>query len=140
MEKINFHSFSEIDLDNYLDQMIEIDLFYFKDEAWDKSAFKYELPDKKEKSFIMLLNDQLVGYCVLSRKEGSFHLHKIAVRNNAIQKGLGSKMLDYILEELKVDKLTLKVNVNNIFAINFYFKHHFSIKEVKNEYYTMILE
>ena len=140
MEKIKFHSFSEIDLDIYLDQMIEIDTFHFKEEAWDKSAFQYDLPEKKEKSFIMLINDQLVGYCVLSRKIDGFHLHKIAVRNNIVQKGLGSKMLEYILVTLKVTKLTLKVNVNNIFAINFYFRHRFRIKAVKNEYYTMKLE
>ena len=46
-------------------------------------------------------------------------------------------MIKYIEKQLRQKKIALKVNVNNIFAVNFYFKMNFKIVDVLNEYYTM---
>lgn len=140
MEKIKFCRFSEIDLDQYLDKIIEIDTSFFKELAWNKSAFHYELPEKVEKSFLVFNNEELIGYCVISKKNDFYHIHKIVVDNDFGNLGLGSKMIDFILNTLKITEIALKVDVNNIFAINFYFKHKFKIIDIQNGYYTMKLE
>jgi ribosomal protein S18 acetylase RimI-like enzyme len=134
--KIKKLSFSE--LDNYIEELKVLDKLAFQDESWDDNAFKYSLPQKFEKSFFVIQDGKIIAYCINSIKEGVCYIHRLVVDQRIRKKGLGSIMINYIKSELKEDKIALKVNVNNIFAINFYFKMNFKIISIEKEYYSMI--
>ncbi|MBA3970867.1 MAG: GNAT family N-acetyltransferase, partial [Bacteroidetes bacterium] len=77
-------------------------------------------------------NEKAIGYISLSTKdEWNYFLHKFYVDNNEQGKGIGSKLLEYILKELaNAESIELTVNRKNYKAINFYFKNGFVIKDV----------
>ena len=134
--KIKKLSFSE--LDNYIEELKALDKLAFQDESWDDNSFKYSLPQKFEKSFFVIQDGKIIAYCINCIKEGVCYIHRLVVDQRIRKKGLGSIMINYIKSELKEDKIALKVNVNNIFAINFYFKMNFKIISIEKEYYSMI--
>jgi ribosomal protein S18 acetylase RimI-like enzyme len=140
MEKITFKLLTKELLGVYLSELIKIDQQAFKAESWDAQAFNFSLPAKFEKSFVVFEKNKLIAFSINSMKEDFCHIHRIVVEDHYKSKGLGKKMIYFIENELKQKKISLKVNVNNIFAINFYFGLNFKIKSVQNEYYTMKIE
>ena len=138
MEKLNFEVLTKNKLIEELDQLILLDKEAFESEAWDQSSFLYDLPGKFNYSILIYLNNQLIGYSINSIKSEYCHIHRFVVKNTFNNLGLGSKMIDFLVQEFKLSKISLKVNSNNFRAINFYFKKKFKIIELNNNYYTMI--
>lgn len=70
-----------------------------------------------------------IGYYSISEKEpGQFFLHKFYIQTAAQRKGNGTAAFKYLLSGLSEGSLRLQVNRRNFKAINFYFKHGFTIE------------
>ncbi len=69
------------------------------------------------------------GYISLSTKdEKTYFIHKFYVEVNQHRKGIGSKLFEYIIQQLPdAETFELAVNRINYTAINFYFKQGFTI-------------
>lgn len=137
MERIEFEILTKELLELHLDDIILIDNQAFGSDAWGENNFRYQLPLKYDLSFLVKIDNKLIAYCINSKKEEDCYIHRIVIKNDYKGLGLGSKMINYILNQLNQKKISLKVNVNNIFAINFYFKMNFKIDSIQKEYYTM---
>ena len=137
MERIEFEILTKDLLELNLDDLIFIDNQAFGIDAWGKDNFRYQLPLKYDLSFLVKMDSKLIAYCINSKKEEDCYIHRIVIKKDYKAKGLGGEMINYIQNQLNQKKISLKVNVNNIFAINFYFKMNFKIDSILNEYYTM---
>ena len=85
-----------------------------------------------QKFTLAYLGDQPIGYISFSSKDQrEFMLHKFYIDTSLHGKNIGTKMFNYMLEQLQnAEKIRLTVNRQNFKAINFYFKNGFVIEEV----------
>lgn len=76
-----------------------------------------------------------VGYISLNEVDGkNYFLHKFYVEVDDQGKGIGSKLFNYVLEQMpRAETIELFVNRENYKTINFYFKHGFVIKRIINQ-------
>jgi ribosomal protein S18 acetylase RimI-like enzyme len=87
---------------------------------------------EQQKYILVYENEKPIGYISISTKDNKhYFLHKFYVEVSEHRKGIGSQLFEYILGTMKtVETIELTVNRQNYKAINFYFKHGFTIKEV----------
>ena len=102
-----------------LNEIIEISKEAIPGENWSEENYLYDLPRKWELSRVVIVDDKIVGYTIISEKESSLHLHKIVVKKNSRGKGIG-RMLLQNLEEIGEKSVTLKVGIENVDAKKFY--------------------
>jgi ribosomal protein S18 acetylase RimI-like enzyme len=120
-----------------MDQLLLIDQSHFTRKAWDEIAFSSYLPEKFEKSYLVVEKEKVLAYCFISKKPSSYHIHKFVVAKNSTSRGLGSKFLEYLFWEMVGQTITLKVQVSNFGAINFYLRNGFVFQGRNDEYYEM---
>ncbi len=95
------------------------------DLIWDITNFQKDLLNKWKLSKIMIKDNQLIGYAVLSEKSTEcVHLHRLVINPLHTNKGLGSSFLKNLITDLKVNYkfLSLKANKKNEFIESFYRK------------------
>lgn len=86
----------------------------------------------------IFLNDHLSGYGTFRIKAGVLHIDNLAVRPIYRERGLGSILLGYILNEgliMECTKVLLQVEVTNRVAINMYKRAGFHIITRLRSYY-----
>jgi ribosomal protein S18 acetylase RimI-like enzyme len=65
-------------------------------------------------------------------KNFDFFLHKFYIDQQVSNSGIGTKVLNLLIELIKPKSLTLTVNRQNYKSINFYFKNGFKIDRVED--------
>lgn len=132
--KIEIRKMEEKDV-NYI---MEIEKEVFP-EPWPFEMFYTHLFSDFCKKIVAVLSDNIVGYLVGCEEGGKFHLSNIAVSRNHWRKGFGSKLLTYLLEELKensrVEECYLEHRVKNEAAFELYKSLGFTYKGIKKDYY-----
>lgn len=104
---------------------------YMLDKMYSRESMLKQLQEGHE--FTLVFADGVpVGYAAVSKKgRGNYFIHKFYVDVAEHSKGIGSRLLQHILESLPdAETLELTVNRKNFKAINFYFKNGFTIREV----------
>lgn len=87
-----------------------------------------QITTKLHRYWLLFAGAKLVGYVsVESTGKSAWHIHKLYVDDTMHRKGLGSKLLNHILNTYTPKELTLGVNRNNYKALNFYFRNGFTI-------------
>ena len=92
-----------------------------------------------EKMFCYKEGDNIIGFISYSMIYERAELNYIVTDEQYRRKGIGQKLLDYAIEDLKnnmVENFSLEVNVNNKVAIKFYLKNKFEIKATRHNYYV----
>lgn len=89
---------------------------------------------KNGHEFTIVSNDSKnIGYASVSKNGNKYFLHKIYVLVNEHAKGIGTALLNYILDKYREgETIELTVNRQNYKAINFYFKQGFTIQSVED--------
>jgi diamine N-acetyltransferase len=91
-------------------------------------AIEKNLREKNQRFWVAENNGALTGYVAVEpRGNGHWFLDKLYVEVSGHRNGLGSLMLAHAARETSATTLSLRVNRKNYKAINFYFKHGFSI-------------
>lgn len=108
--------------------------------AFVKKYFpKYDYTESPyEKLFCYKENNKVVGFISYSIIYERAELNYIVTDLKYRRCGIGQKLLNYALSDLKnnmVENFSLEVNVNNKEAINFYLKNDFQIKATRSNYY-----
>jgi len=132
MDKIKILKASLNDL-NYILQ-IEHDSFN-KIDRFSKNTFKYFL--KHKKLWVVEINHKIVGYFILICYKKTIRIYSVAVLSKYRNKGIGSKILDFIVKFgkfLKKERIILEVRISNK-SIRFYKKFGFKIKKLLKNYY-----
>lgn len=76
-------------------------------------------------------DDELRGFASLATTgPQSFFLHKFYIDQDRARRGLGSRLMMHIVSHHRPRELALHVNRKNIHAINFYFRHGFTLKSL----------
>lgn len=91
------------------------------------------------KYFTYINNNIVIGYFIIDIIYERMELIFIYVNENYRNNKIGSKMLEYICNLAKMEKIgnvTLEVNINNKYAIKLYEKYGFKKVALRKAYYN----
>ncbi len=95
----------------------------------------------KKISKVYLKDDKIIGYISYQIMYERAELNYIFVKEEERKKGIASKMLEYMLNNLKeenIETIDLEVNSLNKKAINLYQKYGFKTVNIRKKYYNGI--
>ncbi|MGQ9845191.1 MAG: ribosomal protein S18-alanine N-acetyltransferase [Caldisericia bacterium] len=106
---------------------------------WGVNEFFREVNyNKFGRYFVVELNNVVIGYIGSWFLSDLIHITTLAVHPDYRRKGIGEKLMNYILDIGKKEKYktcVLEVRLSNEKAINLYKKLGFKIDKIKKEYY-----
>jgi ribosomal protein S18 acetylase RimI-like enzyme len=105
-------------------------------EYWQYEHFLLELPMKFEFSLMALLNKQLVGYIIASKKEERSYIHKFIIDREYRGMGVGSLLQNEFETSIAIKdikKISLSVYAENIKGISFYLKNGYYIFDSRTD-------
>lgn len=109
------------------------------DDFWTYTCFLEELKNPNSTYFVAKSGTQIVGFAGIWQAVDDIHITNIVVKKDFRQKGIGSKLLEKLIETAaskKVVSLTLEVNCHNQSAINLYKKYNFTHLGTRKKYYN----
>jgi len=95
----------------------------------------------KKISKVYLKDDKIIGYISYQIMYERAELNYIFVKEEERKKGIASKMLEYMLNNIKeenIETIDLEVNSLNKKAINLYQKYGFKTINIRKKYYNGI--
>ncbi len=93
-----------------------------------REVFAAQLADKTRNLWLLNCDGMLTGYMAVENRTGNIcFIDKLYIDNHLQRAGLGFALLAHCINTLKPKQLMLRVNRKNLKAINFYFKHGFTI-------------
>ena len=120
----------------------DIDLCYELDSKtislWSKKQWASEFKKKGIKIFGLLIENLLIGICVLQVVMDEAQIHYFVVKQEFRKKGFGSYLMKFLIDEcqkLNVDKLLLEVSRKNVVAEKFYSCFDFNTVGIRRNYY-----
>ncbi|NLP46372.1 MAG: ribosomal protein S18-alanine N-acetyltransferase [Epulopiscium sp.] len=123
---------------NHISQVWEIEKQCFTI-PWSKQSLTKEIQDNDFAIYFVAIYDQIVsGYAGLWKIVDEGHITNIAVLPKVQGKGIGSKLIETLIQEGKkigLRALTLEVRVSNNKARSLYEKYGFRIMGIRKEYY-----
>jgi ribosomal protein S18 acetylase RimI-like enzyme len=109
----------------YSDILTPEQLNYMLDYFYNPAALESQMTRLNHHFIMSLLGDRPVGFASWSRinDQGIYKLHKLYVHNSTQGKGIGRKMVEYILEKLQGDGAAeLRLNVNRYNKARFFYE------------------
>ncbi len=118
--------------------VVEIDRKCFS-HPWGVNEFFREINyNKFGRYYVAELDKKIIGYIGSWFLGDLIHITTIAVDPEYRRKGVGKKLMDFIIDigkNEKVKKVVLEVRVSNLIAQKLYEKLGFIIEKIKKEYY-----
>lgn len=116
------------------------ELTYFSDEInqfLKNNSININTDDPFSRNIIYIDNCQIIGFLNYSIIYERAELNYIFVLEIYRNKGISSKMMDYMINKCKIcENITLEVRKNNIIAINLYKKYGFKEVAIREKYYN----
>jgi ribosomal-protein-alanine N-acetyltransferase len=116
---------------------IEQDLFTL---PWSRSSILFEAGNNRNAISIVARDDEgLVGYSIGWFVSGELHIGNVAVARAKQGRGVGIRLLGYMLKEALVRHAsiaTLEVRVSNVRAIRLYRRYGFKGVAIRKRYYS----
>ena len=109
------------------------------DDFWTYSILKSELENPNSTYIVAKQNNQVVGFGGIWRSIDDIHITNIVVKKNLRNNGIGSMLLNKLIELSKkrnINSITLEVNTKNIPAIKLYEKYGFKNVGIRKKYYN----
>ena len=135
MELLEIRKMSERDIDEVW--QIELDLFTM---PWSRPSFLYEVSDSRNSYPVVGVQDgSVVAYAIVWFVGDELHIGNIAVTKALQGRGMGKRLLEYLLEEAsnrEVEYVTLEVRVSNVRAIRLYRTYGFKPIALRKRYYS----
>ena len=109
------------------------------DDFWTSDNLKSELENPNSKCIVAKLDGKIVGFAGIWFSVDDVHITNIAVHKGFRCNGIGSKLLEKLIELAKVkNSLTLEVNTKNMAAYKLYLKYGFENLGIRKKYYKGI--
>jgi ribosomal protein S18 acetylase RimI-like enzyme len=125
-------------MQHHVDDFISMNNTNLKNEYWQADHFLAELNKKWALSFYATTTEnKMAGFLIASDKIATIHIHKYVVDEPFQQQGLGSNMLKHLMD-LTEKNISLKVEIANENAIQFYLKKGFLITDSQGNLHNMI--
>lgn len=135
----------------YISQMTLEDLNIIKDclfkdfdDFWSYNVLKHELENSQNLNsqyFVAKLEEEIIGFAGILTIIDEVNIMNIVVRKDNRNLGVGSLLLEKIIDVSKKQKsnlITLEVNENNLPAISLYKKYNFKQVGCRKKYYNNI--
>jgi len=106
-------------------------------DPWSLDAILYEIENSI--CFVAVKENTVLGHVTMRHIIDEGHINNIAVKKNAQQAGIGTKLLNALIAEAKekgITALTLEVRASNTPALSLYKKHSFEIHGYRKNYYA----
>ena len=120
-----------------LDEVLAIERCSFPS-AWSRGSYERELRSRNSHYFTAHHQGRLLGYVGMWLVLGEAHITTLAVHPHFRRRGLGSRLLRFLIGEARgggATKVTLEVRTQNQAAISMYRKSGFEQKGVLRGYY-----
>ncbi|MEO0075390.1 MAG: ribosomal protein S18-alanine N-acetyltransferase [candidate division WOR-3 bacterium] len=120
-----------------LEQVLEIERESFAF-PWQRSFFEYDLAQNNRYCLVAKKDERVVGYANLWHFADELQLANIAVSKKFRRQGIGSALLNQVIEIAKAKKcqsVFLEVRVSNITAQKLYEKFNFQPVFKRKRYY-----
>ena len=111
------------------------------DEFWTPSILKSEIENENSRYIVARQNSDIVGFAGIIITPDRVEITNIVTKKNKRKKGIGTVLLDKIIEMAKQtgrDNISLEVNEKNYIAINLYKKFGFEQIGIRKKYYNGI--
>ena len=109
------------------------------DDFWKPQNLKSELQNVSSKYIVAKENGEIVGFAGIWYSVDDAHITNIVVRKSYRNKGIGSLLLEKLIELAKTKtSLTLEVNTKNEIAQKLYLKYGFKNLGITKKYYDGI--
>jgi len=125
------------DLKN-LESIYKLEIESFGEVAWSKSQLRTELENKNSYCILSKKEKEVIGYLLGRIILDEAELLRLAVKPLYRNKGVGRKLLETFLEDLKnqrIKKVFLEVSERNNRAYNLYLKLGFKPIYLRKNYY-----
>ena len=109
------------------------------DDFWSYNILKQELENGKSKYFVFKQKNEIIGFAGILLIIDEVNIMNIVVRKDKRNIGIGSLLLEKIIEFSKMHNatfITLEVNEKNISAIKLYEKYGFKQVGLRKKYYN----
>lgn len=136
MENLKIQPMNESDL-NLLESSFDTDF----ECTWKFSTLKSEFSNPSSIYIVAYLDNELVGFAGIWLSVDDAHITNIVTKKNYRGKGIGSKLLEQLIQLTKQNykaSLTLEVNTNNTSAQRLYNKYNFKNLGIRKKYYNGI--
>jgi len=122
--------------EHHLDDVLEIEI-HANPTPWSKHTFE-KILEQRSLSFVIILNSQIVGFCIANKVLDECHLQNISVREAMRRQGVGNFMLDILKKRISLSGITtilLEVRRSNKAAQDFYRRNGFQELSIRKDYY-----
>ena len=122
--------------EHHLDDVMEIEV-HANPTPWTKQTFE-KILELRSQSFVIILNSQIVGFCIANKVLDECHLQNISVVDTMRRQGIGNFMLDILKKRMNLAGITavlLEVRKSNKVAQDFYRENGFQELSIRKDYY-----
>jgi len=133
--KSDLYNFLPMDI-NYLTKVYELELESY-DFPWTKEILRDCILYKYD-SFVVVLNDNLVGYIISKIAYPETHILNLTVKKNFRKKGIGKDLIELIISDARLrnsENIILEVRADNTDAQSLYKKLNFEVIGTRKDYY-----
>jgi len=119
---------------------IEVESF---SDPWSVESIKTEISSPNSVCFVAVLENKVIGHVSMRHIIDEGHINNIAVSKNNRQNGVGSLLLNTLINaavERNITALTLEVRASNTAAISLYQKYGFETYGYRKNYYSLPTE
>ena len=126
--------------EEHLEEVLLIERAVFSD-PWSLASFKNEIGDSRVSFNRVALSypeGAVVGYFVAWFVDDEIHLGNLAVAAASQRRGVGQRLLDYLLEagrQRRLRRVTLEVRESNLVAQRLYLRNGFQPVAIRRRYY-----
>ena len=109
------------------------------DDFWSYNILKQELENGKSKYFVFKQKNEIIGFAGILLIIDEVNIMNIVVRKDKRNLGIGSLLLEKIIDFSQIHSatsITLEVNEKNIPAIKLYEKYNFKQVGLRKKYYN----
>ena len=133
--KSDLYNFLPMDI-NYLTKVYELELESYEF-PWTKEILRDCILYKYD-SFVVVLNDNLVGYIISKITYPETLILNLTVKKSFRKKGIGKALIDLIMSDARLrnsENIILEARADNIDALSLYKKLNFEIIGTRKDYY-----
>ena len=133
--KSDLYNFLPMDI-NYLLRVYELELESY-DFPWTKEILRDCILYKYD-SFVVVLNDNLVGYIISKITYQETHILNLTVKKSFRKKGIGKALIELIISDARLrnsENIILEVRADNTDAQSLYKKLNFEVIGTRKDYY-----
>ena len=133
--KSDLYNFLPMDI-NYLLRVYELELESY-DFPWTKEILRDCILYKYD-SFVVVLNNNLIGYIISKITYPETHILNLTVKKNFRKNGIGKALIELIISDARLrnsENIILEVRANNTDAQSLYKKLNFEVIGTRKDYY-----